>query len=199
MVEDGLTDWWRQGVTGGNHKSASASLNGMNLAEHVSLPPSFSFLLSLWQVFIEHTLFWGHSSEQDKSPPSWSWRWVFIWLCSTGGLICGNMYVDSPPQCSTWTSWEQEPLLLPTQVRLSVFPSLLLDFFCVIKQWLCWTLEARDWVRPWGDSFHPLISYVFNFVSLPLETQSLSMWPLSKSVVFVLAEVRIWRAILLMD
>lgn len=104
-----------------------------------------------------------------------------------------------PPQWSTWTSWEQEPLLLPTQVRLSVFPSLLLDFFCVIKQWLCWTLEARDWVRPWGDSFHPLISYVFNFVSLPLETQSLSMWPLSKSVVFVLAEVRIWRAILLMD
>lgn len=62
MVEDGLTDRWRQGVTGGNHTSASASLDGMNLAEHVSLPPSFSFLLSHWQVFVEHTLCSGDTA-----------------------------------------------------------------------------------------------------------------------------------------
>lgn len=38
-------------------------------------------------------------------------------------------YVSSLPTITMWASWEQELLLLPTQVRLSVLPPFLLDFF----------------------------------------------------------------------
>lgn len=109
-----------------------------------------------------------------------------------------NTYLHSPQNAA------HEPLkslgLFYLLRRISVPPSLLPGLFLsLMKQWLCWSHEARLETHS-GEIPLPLQSLLPP--PLSLFPWNLSLQPCDRSpraLLFVLAEVRIWRAMLHMD
>lgn len=157
-----------------------------------------SFLLSLQQIFIECTLCSGdrvvnktkaHLSGASRGFPS---RGAVL------KILLVKICISTPPRMQL-VSLLRAGAFVTYSSRI-VGPSLTSAWFLLHDEAVGLLVSrSKAWERLWGDSSHPLVSYVFGFLSLPLETQSPAVWPLSESFVFLLAEVRIWRAILLMD
>ena len=164
----------------------------MSLAQPAFLPPPFSrYLLDVHCVL-------GTQQWTRQWPTLLDQQWVSVKRCHAPDLawkICIFIPHRTQPM-SLLRAWA----FFTYSGGISVPPSLLPGLFLsLMKQWLCWSHEVRLETHS-GEIPLPLQSLLPP--PLSLFPWNLSLQPCDRSpraLLFVLAEVRIWRAMLHMD
>lgn len=124
-------------------------LNGVSLAEAI-FSPSLPLAIIYWMYTVLGTWLW------TRQKPTSVELTGFVWGCSTEDLMCGERWVSSLPKCTTWASWEQEPLGLPARDCQSRPHFCFISWFSMIKQWFCWSQENKGSRETWGRVISPL-------------------------------------------
>ena len=186
MGEDRLADCWR-----GQRAARWVPFDAMSLAQPVLLPPPFSkYLLNVHCVL-------GTQQWIRQWPTLLYQQWVSVKRCHAPDLTW-KIRIFIPHRTQPMSLLRAQTFF--TYSGSSVPPLLLLDLFLSsVKQWLCWSHKARLETHS-GEI--PLTLQSLLSPPLSLFPWNLSLQPCDRSpraLLFVLAEVRIWRAMLLMD